>query len=1269
MPDRSPALSPTSRSHLAKTVLEARRTAEAAGKESLGALAVGLSEPHSSLSLTQKAFRNRLRARGRQLGDRHDRRTRTQEIDQLVHEVAYKQWHRLLFARFLAENGLLVEPETGVPVSLNECGDLARGLDTDPWTLAGRFAQKMLPGVFTRSDPVLEVALPPEARLKLQELVESLPREVFLADDSLGWTYQFWQAERKDEVNRSEVKIGAEELPAVTQLFTERYMVLFLFHNTIGAWRAGKVLAKSAKVGDDWSEDDLQRATRIEAQGGYDFSYLRFVRDEDQAWRPAAGWFEKWPRTTAELRVLDPCCGSGHFLVEGLELLTRLRMEEEGLSVQEAVSRVLRDNLHGLEIDPRCTHIAAFNLAFAAWRMVGRPFELPRLNVACSGLAPNCTESDWMAVATDAEGATGMQGKRDLFGTEPSLATGPLQTAMRAFHVLYRQAPILGSLINPYTALDGDLFRVDFNSIRKVLSAALEQESMRSGEQCERTVAARNMAQSAEALKSTYTLVITNVPYLLRRKQSRTLQNYIADTCPDSKNDLATAFVERSFQWLGKSGTQAIVSPSAWLSLTGYRSLRKTLLKRRTWNLIARLGTGAFGAISGHVVNVILGILSADLPSKKDSRMSGIALTQPTTGGKAQELSNQPFTAVVQNAQLNNIDTRIILSPISSLPLLMLVADYGKGSMTGDKHRFVFRCWETPALRHDNHVKWLNSPSSSDHWTGRSEFCKVPLDSPLIQEQRGSGINGQRVFGRHGVVVNKMNLRPFMYAGEVFDDNVGPICPRQSSIDLIKALFSYVCSSQYATAIQDIDQGLKITCATLVKVPFDLIHWTKVAKDRYPHGLPEPHSDDPTQWLFHGHPCGSVVWDEQSKRLTHGPLRTDSTVLQVAVARLLGHRWPGESDAKMRLSGESREWVEQSGELAHFADRDGIVCIPPVGGERSAQDRLRELLAAAYGSEWSASTEHALLLASASTKEGQAPASIDAWLRNGFFEQHCRLFHNRPFVWHVWDGRSDGFHALVNYHRLAGPDGEGRRTLDALTYHYLGDWIERQRADQQEGKAGADARLAAALDLRSQLERIATGDPPLDIFVRWRPLHGQPIGWEPDIDDGVRLNIRPFMRAELRTGGRKGAGILRWKPNVKWGKDRGKEPERNKDTSEHVRPREHFPWFWSCPGGGTEQQRTDFQGGPEFDGNRWNDLHYTRAVKTAARQAATHEAATHEAAPHEAAPQIETAQGKIRRSSRGRFGETPGEDSAKLQGKIRRRKLLPNPPPPEPTDA
>ena len=115
--------------------------------------------------------------------------------------------------------------------------------------------------------------------------------------------------------------------------------------------------------------------------------------------------------------------------------------------------------------------------------------------------------------------------------------------------------------------------------------------------------------------------------------------------------------------------------------------------------------------------------------------------------------------------------------------------------------------------------------------------------------------------------------------------------------------------------------------------------------------------------------------------------------------------------------------------------------------------------------------------------------------------------------------------------------------------------------------------------------------------MRWKPLHAQAIGWDPDLDDGVRLNIRPFMRAELRKGGRAGAGILRFKPNIKWGKDRGKEPRE-------PRPPEEFPWFRGCPGKGGTDARTDFTSArsAKFDGHRWNDLHYTRAAKEEARR-------------------------------------------------------------------
>lgn len=1172
------------RNTLAAVIKKARREGEAGARKALESLAVHHHEPHGSMTLEERALRIRLRAHGRQLGDALDRTRGGQTIEHLVHEVAYEHWHRMLFARFLAENQLLIEPASGVAISMGECEELARESGEDPWALASRYAQRMLPRIFRPDDPVLEVVLAPETRQALERLLESLPAAIFTADDSLGWTYQFWQAERKDEVNKSGVKIGADELPAVTQLFTEHYMVQFLFHNTIGAWRAGKVLAERPELAATATgEVDLRAAVRISAGGGYGFDYLRFVReprdgDEDGApsgaWRPAAGAFEGWPRSAAELRVLDPCCGSGHFLVEGFELLVRLRVDEEGLAPEEAIRGVLTDNLFGLEIDPRCTQLAAFNVALAAWRLAGKPIELPALNIACSGLAVGAAKKDWLALAGDDE---------------------RLRGGMDRLYDLFEKAPELGSLIDP-GVLEETLLHVDFRTLQELLSTALGREEA-GIDDVERTVAARGMARAAELLAGRYTLVITNVPYLGRGNQSETLGKFCELNYKEAKADLSTVFVSRIMRWLNGCGTMAAVTPQNWLFLTSYRRLREQMLEMRTWNLVARLGSSAFETISGQVVNVTLLSISACKPEANASMAGLDASSGSTASVKAALLrgeiveQNGPRTSTAPAPRNSDEHTQasadgsvrltsqseslqhsggVVTMQISRGVRLASYATASQGLKTGDDNKWLRCNWEVCPLG-DRWRLLQGTPDTTALYAGREHVVDW-----LEQGSKLARLQGARAWEKDGVAIKLMGSLPAtLYTGEAFDGNVSPIVPRMANAE--SAIWCLCAAGEYATAVRRIDQALKVTNASLVKVPFDLAHWQRVAAERYPNGLPEPQSNDPTQWLFHGHPGHAE------------PV----SAIQVALARMLGYRWPPELDPEMRLAREARVWVDRCRELEGFVDRDGIVCLSALRGETTAADRLRRVLAAAFGSEWSLAKERELV-ASASG-EGATPLSLEDWLRDRFFEQHCRLFHHRPFIWHIWDGRKDGFHAFVSYHRLAGAEGEGRRTLQTLTYSYLGDWIERQKAEQREGKEGSDARLAVAQDLQTQLERILAGEPPYDVFVRWKPLGQQAIGWDPDINDGVRLNIRPFLLAQLHTGGRSGAGILRWKPNIKWDKDRGTEPQS-------LRPKADFPWFWGCPGKGSMDDRTDFMGGASFDGNRWNDLHYSRAVKDATRE-------------------------------------------------------------------
>lgn len=1146
-----PTLDKMLRSQLENDIKKARGIAETAAHAALEQLGVGEAVPFEYLSEEERALRRKLRAHGRQLGDPlHS--DKVQALDLLIEEVAYEHWHRMLFARFLAENNLLMYPDPDEPVSitLEECDELAADEGaTNGWELAARFASRMLPQIFRPDSPVFQLMLPPEHQQQLEQLVASLPQEIFRASDSLGWVYQYWQADNKKRINKSEIKIDVRELPAVTQLFTEPYMVSFLLDNTLGAWWAAKRL----------TEDDFRNATNEEelrqqaAIPGVPLAYLRFVRLEDGAWTPAADTFAAWPRNVSQFKLLDPCCGSGHFLVAALHMLVAMRMEEEGLSLHDAIHAVLRENLYGLELDQRCVKLAAFALAVAAWTYRRDSASealgyctLPELNVACSGLPVTAEKAQWTGLA------------------QPHTA---LRNALDLLYDEFQEAPVLGSLLSPSEGIAASVARMDMSQL--VQAALAEEDSEQYTGRQEAAIMAQGLTRAVALLTERYTLVMTNVPYLTRGKQGETLRAFCETRYPEAKNDLATVFLERCLKLCAKGGTAAVVLPQDWLFKTSYKQFRKKLLKRDTWHLLARLGAKSFQTpmwdfnvqlcmISCGEVRPSGGLLGN---SKSTHILHGLDVASAATAqSKADALRVAPLQHIEQAKQLENPDARVGLEGTSDISLLNKYAEGLVGLQTSDDPMFLMAFWETECMDHAIWEYLQGTPSIFSTYAGQSWVVRWEQGKGLLLSlPTAYPTKGLKALGKPGIAIQRMRqVFPYLYSQERFHQNIATIIPHNPAH--LPAIWCFCSSPEYNEAVRQIDQSLKVTNATLVKVPFELERWQKVADENYPHGLPRPYSDDPTQWIFHGHPCGSVIWDESTKRTVDGPLRTDAGVLQVAVARLLGYRWPAELDTGMELADEQRDWVKRCDALLSFADADGIVCLPPVRGEAAASERLLNLLAAAYGDAWSNDILAALL-----ADAGHAGKTLETWLREKFFAQHCKLFQNRPFIWHIWDGLRDGFAALVNYHKL------DHKNLETLIYTYLGDWIVRQKQDLDSGIDGAQERLDAAEVLKKRLELILAGEAPYDIFVRWKPLDQQPLGWEPDLDDGVRLNIRPFL--SVPDVGKKGAGILRDKPNINWNKDRGKDVEAS-------------PWYHL------------------FKGDRINDHHLTLAEKQAAREAA-----------------------------------------------------------------
>jgi hypothetical protein len=1142
------------RKKLEDTVVKARDIVEQAVFEALQRLGVAEAQAPSYLSEEERALRNKLRAHARQLGDKLDSSPGNkgkQETERLINEMAYEHWHRMLFARYLEQNNLLMYEEN-IPVTLDECFELAEE-EPDPisgradgWALAGRLAQKMLPQIFRVDSPVFDIKLSMNRIEELENLIAQLDPQTYQAQDSLGWCYQFWQTKKKDLVNKSGVKIGAQELSPVTQLFTEPYMVSFLLDNALGAWWANKRL----------SQDDLIRANNeqelreLAAIPGVPLEYLRFSKEEDaESWKPAAGGFEKWPEHLSELKTLDPCCGSGHFLVAVFLMLVPMRMQLEGLSEKQAVDAVLRDNIHGLELDQRCVELAAFALALEAWRYpnAGGYRVLPELQLACSGMSISEAQKEWKDLAKGDEALT---------------------EAIAWMQHTFKDAPTLGSLIEPNKALTNDK--------TPPWELLLQSISNKSDVSIGAQVAAQGLAKAADVLCNKYQWVLTNVPYLARGKQEAKLFAFCETTYPKSKSDLATVVYERCFKFLSDSGLNTSVMPQNWLFLTTYTGLRKSLLTEKYFDFVARLGAGAFETISGEVVKAVL--ISSNIEkvgAPKDNKFFGVDV-EFANGAieKALSLASNELKFFSQNSQIITPDSRITLEASSDVELLNSLSYAHKGLTTNDDPQYVQYHWETRRIL-TGWERYQGPVELSTLFSGRDKQIFFEGGSGRLRQSaaeqsrdRKRDLQGVNAWNKVGVAVNLIgSLNCTLYSGAKFGANISIITPNDQNS--LSAIYEYVHSDKFYSEVRKIDKKIGVTNATLGKVPFDLGKWTVVAQEKYPNGLPSPYSNDPTQWIYHGHPCASVIWSEESKTTAKANLRQDDTVLQVAIARLLGYQWPAELDPEMELAPEMREVMKKNADFAGLIDDDGIVCIPAVRGEKTAAKRLEAILHKAYGDEWTSSVEQNLL-------KSVKAKDLESWLRDKFFDQHSKLFQHRPFIWQVWDGLKDGFSALVNYHKL---DYKG---LERLIYTYLDDWISTQKRDIADGKDGADIRLTAAENLKTQLEAILAGDslpggPGLDIFVRWKPLAEQPIGWTPDLNDGVRLNIRPFMLA--KDVGKKGAGVLRGKPNIHWKKDRGTDVAS-------------APWYHL----GLEY------GGKE--GDRINEHHLTLAEKKAARERA-----------------------------------------------------------------
>lgn len=412
---------------------------------------------------------------------------------------------------------------------------------------ACNFWNKAMPFLFQRIDDYTELLMPDD--LLSGNSILASTREAMTPDacedvEVIGWLYQFYISEKKDEVFnglKKNKKITPENIPAATQLFTPHWIVRYLVENSLGRlWLLNRPGSKLVLQMDYYIKPE---------QAETDF--LRIAKPE-------------------EIKICDPACGSGHMLTYAFDLLYAI-YEEEGYEPAEIPEKILTHNLFGVEIDERAGELAAFALTMKARAKQRRFFN--------KGVKPN------ICVLENVHFDEGeLKNYMDFVGRD--LFTFQLQTTLRQFE----EADNFGSLIRPdVTDVEGMFKILELKNVSGHLFFSMTHQK------------ALRALRQADYLSPKYHVVIANPPYMGGKGMNGRLSVWLKANYPESKSDLMTCFMDRLFDLSLSSGYWGMINLPSWMFLTSYEDFRKKLLSKQTILSLVHLGRGIFGSDFGTV--------------------------------------------------------------------------------------------------------------------------------------------------------------------------------------------------------------------------------------------------------------------------------------------------------------------------------------------------------------------------------------------------------------------------------------------------------------------------------------------------------------------------------------------------------------------------------------------------------------------------------------------------------------------------------------------
>ena len=1107
---------------------------------------------------------------------------------QVMEEVAYTWFNRFSALRFMEVNGYLPshvrvftdEENNFKPQIITEAIHLnLDGLDMEKvyelkdaekteelykylLIVQCNALNKILPGMFQRLSDYTELLLPDNLLREgsvIQQMIELIPEDDWKdAVQIIGWLYQYYNSEKKDDVFaalKKNVKITKENIPAATQLFTPDWIVRYMVENSLGRlWLEGHPDVKEQLLPTEEEQSAYAAGNRDQEDTKWHY-YLEEAEQEPEVQVQLAEIRKEYAALTPDqLKVIDPCSGSGHILAYMFDVLMKI-YESYGYTTREAVASIVENNLYGLDIDDRAAQLAYFAVMMKARQYDRRFFS--------RGIQPHVyaiVESnhvDKFAV--------------DYFCNGDAKLTAAMDTIIKELHDAKEYGSILTVTPQDWSALYGRFAEIseDINMSRDTALRELLP-----------------LVQVAEALAQKYDTVVTNPPYMGASNMNPKLNEFIKNNYADYKSDFFSAFVIHASQMTKQSGYCGFFTPYVWMFISAYEKMRNYLYNRTAVETLIQFEYSAFEEAT---VPVCTFAFQNRYVQKKGCYLRLVDFR----GGM--EVQRQKTLEAIENhdcgfyyEQSTDNFSKIPGSPVAywvskSVYLAFDNEKIGKYAIsdgqtkTGNNDKYLRMLWEVPVLEIGKGKHWVlhAKGGSFRRWYGNIDTLIDWSDSARehYRKDRVARIAPEYIWFRNGIcwtLISSNKLHGFRLLQDNSTFNLAAPSVFFDDDRMMFYILGYLNSKISQEIIALLNPTLNTNISDITSQPLcygKLPDQETCVIDLVKNNIFMSKNDwdsFETSWDFHHHPLFRKVptiveafdqWqtecddrfnqlkanEEELNRifidiyglqdeLTPEVEDKDVTVrkadlgrdirsfISYAVGCMFG-RYSIYRDGLVYAGGkwnynayEDAAWlcdgkpdVIEFYKQTHFMpDEDNI--IPICDDEYFTDDivgRFVEFVEAVYGTD--TLDENLKFIADALGGKGQPKDVIRNYFLSDFYSDHCKIYQKRPIYWLFDSGKKNGFKALVYMHRYQ-PDTIARiRT----------DYVHEQQARYRTAIADLEQRIANAstgerVKLNKKLTTLQAQDTEIRTYEeKIHHLADQMISI--DLDDGVKKNYAIFQ--------------------------------------------------------------------------------------------------------------------------------------------------------------